>query len=158
MVRFRQRGRQLLAVSLSGCERSGRRAAVDDPRLGWDRCDRTLRFQWLLNRQLREFVAGWTEGTGAMDKIATFAAVFSGIFIAVFVITFLWGVGKRILRWTVIIAAAYTGVIISLGVAHLSNDGAPLTMEHLLSAALGSGCSLAASIASRSSSCTGPAR
>jgi cytochrome c biogenesis protein CcdA len=93
-----------------------------------------------------------------MDKIAAFAAVFSGIFIAVFVITFLWGVGKRILRWTVIIAVAYVGIIISLRVVHLSDDGVPLTMENLLSMTLGSDCSLGASNASRSHSCTGPAK
>jgi len=93
-----------------------------------------------------------------MDKIAAFAAVFSGIFVAVFVITFLWGVGKRILRWTVIIALAYVGVIILLRVAHVSDDGAPLTMENLLSVTLGADCSLGASSASRSGSCTGPAK
>ena len=90
-----------------------------------------------------------------MDKVDAFAVVFSGIFIAVFVITFLWGIGKRILRWTVIIAVAYVGIIISLRVAHLSADGAPLTMENLLSVTLGSDCPLGASTASRSSSCAG---
>jgi cytochrome c biogenesis protein CcdA len=93
-----------------------------------------------------------------MDKMAAFAAVFSGIFIAVFAITFLWGVGKWILRWTVIIAVAYVGVMISLRVVHLSDDGAPLTIENLLSMSLGSDCTLGASTASRSSSCTGPAK
>ncbi len=92
-----------------------------------------------------------------MDRIAAFAVVFSGIFIAVFVITFLWGVGKRILRWTVIVAAAYAGVIMSLRVAQLSDDGAPFTMENLLSVTLGSDCS-GPSTALRSSSCTGHAK
>ena len=93
-----------------------------------------------------------------MDKMAAFAAVFSGIFIAVFVITFLWGVGKRIVRWTVIAAIAYVGIIVSLRVAHWSDDGAPLTMENLLSVTLGPDCSPGASTASRSSSCAGAAR
>jgi hypothetical protein len=92
--------------------------------------------------------------TGAMDKIATFAAVFSGIFIVVFVITFLWGVGKRILRWTVITAVAYVGIVVALRATHLSGDGAPITMESLLSVTLSSYCSLGASITSRPSSCT----
>jgi len=93
-----------------------------------------------------------------MDKLPAFAAVFSGIFIAVFVISFLWGVGKRIVRWTVIIALAYVGVIVGLRVVQLSDDGAPLTMENLLSVTLGPDCSLGASTASRSGSCTGTAR
>ena len=89
-----------------------------------------------------------------MDKIATFAAVFSGIFIVVFVITFLWGVGKRILRWTMIAAAAYVGIVIAVRAAHLGGDGAAITMENLLSVSLNSYCSLGASTAPRSSSCT----
>jgi hypothetical protein len=93
-----------------------------------------------------------------MDKMAAFAAVFSGIFIAVFVITFLWGVGKRILRWTVIAAVAYVGIIVSLRLAHLSDDGAPVTMENLLSMTLGPDCSPGAPTAARSGSCTGPAK
>lgn len=89
-----------------------------------------------------------------MDKIATFAAVFSGIFIVVFVITFLWGVGKRILRWTVITAVAYVAVIMAVRAAHLGGDGAAITMTDLLSTTLGQHCSLGASTTSRSSSCT----
>jgi len=71
-----------------------------------------------------------------MDKIATFAAVFSGIFIVVFVVTLLWGVGKRILRWTVITAVAYAGIVIAVRAAHLGGDGAAITMENLLSVSL----------------------
>ena len=93
-----------------------------------------------------------------MDKLPAFAAVFSGIFIAVFVITFLWGVGRRIVRWTVIIALAYVGVIVGLRVAHVGDDGAPLTIENLLSVTLGPDCPPGASAASRSGSCTGPAK
>ena len=87
-----------------------------------------------------------------MDKIATYAAVFSGIFIAVFVITFLWGVGKRILRWTVITAVAYVGILIAVR-AHLGGEGAAITMENLLSMSVSSYCSLGVSTASRSSVC-----
>jgi hypothetical protein len=88
-----------------------------------------------------------------MDKIATFAAIFSAIFIVVFVITFLWGVGKRILRWTVITAVAYAAIVMAVRAAHLGGDGTAITMADLLSATLGPHCSLGASTTSRSSSC-----
>ena len=94
-----------------------------------------------------------------MDKIAAFAAVFAGIFAAVFVVTFLWGVGKRILRWTVIAAVAYAGIVMAVHAVHLSGDGAPITMENLLSVTLNSSyCPPGASTTSRSSSCTGSSR
>src|SRR5262249_17445726 len=93
--------------------------------------------------------------TGAMDKIATFAAVFSGMFIAVFVISFLWGVGKRILRWTMIAAAAYVGIVIAVRAAHVGGDGAAITMENLLSLSLSSQPPPGGSTTSRSSSYTG---
>jgi hypothetical protein len=89
-----------------------------------------------------------------MDKIVTFAAIFSGIFIVVFVVTFLWGVGKRILRWTVITAVAYVGIIVAVRAAHLGGDGAAITMADLLSATLAPHCALGTSTTSRSSSCT----
>lgn len=89
-----------------------------------------------------------------MDKIATFAAIFSGIFIVVFAITFLWGLGKRILRWTVITAVAYAAIIMAVRAAHLGGDGATITMADLLSATLGPHCSPGGSTTSRSSSCT----
>jgi hypothetical protein len=88
-----------------------------------------------------------------MDKIATYAAVFSGIFIIVFVITFLWGVGKRLLRWTVITVVAYAAIIMAMRAAHLGGDGAATTMEDLLSVSLSSTCSLGGSTTSRSSPC-----
>ncbi len=88
-----------------------------------------------------------------MDKIAGFAVAFSGIFIVVFAITFLWGVGKWMLRWAVIIAAAYAGITIAVRAAHLNGNGAAITMENLLSVTRSSYCSLGASATSRSSSC-----
>lgn len=90
-----------------------------------------------------------------MDKVAAFATVLSGIFIAVFVLTFLWGVGKRILRWTVIAAVAYAGIVIAVHVAHVSGEGSVTTMEDLLSVTLNSYCSLGASMTSRPSPCAG---
>jgi len=89
-----------------------------------------------------------------MDKIASFVPVFSGIFIVVFVITFLWGVGKRILRWTVITVVAYAGIVIAVRVAYLGVDGAAITMGNLLSMSVSSSCSLGVSSGSRSSACT----
>jgi len=93
-----------------------------------------------------------------MDKLAAFAAVFAGIFIGVFVLTFLWGVGKRILRWIVIAAVAYAGIVIAVQIVHLSGDGAAVTMENLLSVTLNSHCTPGASVTSRPSSCTGSTR
>ena len=90
-----------------------------------------------------------------MDKIETFAVILSGIFIVVFVVTFLWGVGKRILRWAVLAAAAYVGIIVAVRTAQLGGDGAAVTMTGLLSATLGTHCAPGASTTSRSSSCTG---
>lgn len=77
-----------------------------------------------------------------MDKIVTFAAVLSGIFIVVFVTTFLWGVGKRIVRWTVLTALAYAAIVVAVRLAHLGGDGAAITMADLLSATLVPHCSL----------------
>ena len=74
-----------------------------------------------------------------MDKVVAFATVLSGIFIVVFLLTFLWGVGKRILRWTVIAAVAYASFLIVVHIAHLGGDGAPITMENLLSVTLSTG-------------------
>lgn len=88
-----------------------------------------------------------------MDKVAIYAAIFSGIFIVVFVITFLHGVGRLILRWTVITALAYIGIIMAMRVVNLGGDGAQITMESLFSMSLSSSCSPGASTASRSSSC-----
>jgi hypothetical protein len=88
-----------------------------------------------------------------MDKIATFAAIFSGTFIVVFVVTFLWGVGKRILRWTVITAVAYAAIIMAIRATHLGGDGAAITMADLLAATLGPHCSPGGSTTSRSNSC-----
>ena len=88
-----------------------------------------------------------------MDKITTYAAVFSGIFIVVVVITFVWGVGKRIVRWTAIAAVAYVGILIAVRATHLGGEGAAITMENLLSMSVSSYCSLGVSTASRSSVC-----
>jgi hypothetical protein len=88
-----------------------------------------------------------------MDRIATYIAVFSGIFILVFVITFLWGVARRIWHWTVIAAVAYVGIAMAVRASHLSSDGAAITMADLLSATLSPHCSLRASTTSRSGSC-----
>lgn len=86
-----------------------------------------------------------------MDKIAALAAILCGIFIIVFVITFLFGVGRWILRWTVITAVAYAVIIMAVRAAHLGGDGAAITMENLLSATVSSYCSSGASTTSRSS-------
>jgi len=90
-----------------------------------------------------------------MDKIATFAVIFAGIFIVVFVITFLWGVGKRILRWAVITVVAYVAIIMAVRAAHLGGDGAAITMPDILSATLGPPCAPGGSTISPSSACTG---
>ena len=93
-----------------------------------------------------------------MDQIVTFAAVLSGIFVVVFVTTFLWGVGRRIVRWTVIAVLAYAAVVVTVRVTHLGADGAATTMADLLAATLGPHCTAGEPAASRSSSCTHPAR
>jgi hypothetical protein len=82
-----------------------------------------------------------------MDKVTTYAAVLSGIFIAVFVITFLWGVGKRILRWTVIAVVAYVGIVIAVRTAHLGGEGTEITMNNLLSMSVSAFCLLGVSTA-----------
>jgi len=92
-----------------------------------------------------------------MDKIAIYTAAFSGIFIAVFVITFLWGVGKRILRWMVITAVAYVGILIAVR-AHLGGESTEITMDKLLSMSVSSYCSLGVSTAPRSSVCASPTK
>jgi Mg2+/citrate symporter len=89
-----------------------------------------------------------------MDKIAAFAAIFFGIFVVVFVSTFLWGVGRRIVRWALIAVVAYAAIIAAVRAAHLDGDGAAVTMAGLLSATLSPHCSPAESTASRSSLCT----
>lgn len=89
-----------------------------------------------------------------MEKIATIAVLFSGVFIVAFVITFLWGVGRQILRWAVIAAAAYAAIVMTVRAAHLGGNGAPITIAGLLSVTSGPHCSVIGSTTSRSSSCT----
>ncbi len=96
--------------------------------------------------------------TRATDKMATIVAILFGVFIVVFVSTFLWGVGKRIVRWTLIVAVAYAAVVMAVRAAHLGDDGAAITVGDLLSATLGPHCSLGGSTASRSSSCASSTR
>ncbi len=93
-----------------------------------------------------------------MDRIGTLAAVLSGIFTVVFVTTFVWGVGKRILRWALIAAVAYAAVVMAVRIAHLGVDGAAITMTDLLAATLGPHCSAGEPATSRSSACTSPVR
>jgi hypothetical protein len=79
-----------------------------------------------------------------VEKIATLAVIFSGIFIIAFVITFVWGVGRQILRWTVIAVAVYGAVVMTVRAAHLGGCRAPTTIADLLSATSGAHCPVAA--------------
>ncbi|HEY1545935.1 MAG TPA: hypothetical protein VGG01_26325 [Xanthobacteraceae bacterium] len=84
-----------------------------------------------------------------MEKIVTFAVILSGLFIVVFVIIFLWGVGRQILRWAAIAAAVYAAIVMTVRAAHVGGDAAPTTIADLLSATSGPHCSVAASTTSR---------
>ena len=93
-----------------------------------------------------------------MGNIGTFAAIFCALFVVVFLIAFLWGVARGILRWTVIAAAAYVAVVITIRAAHVGGDRAPLTIADLLAATSGPHCSVTGSATSRSRPCTSAAR
>jgi len=93
-----------------------------------------------------------------MEKIGTFAAVLAGIFIVVFVTTFLWAVGREILRWTVIAAVAYAAIVVAARAVHLGDDGAAVTIAGLLWPASDPHCGAAGSSAARAPPCAGAAR
>ena len=89
-----------------------------------------------------------------MEKLVTLAVIFAGIFIVAFVLTFLWGVGRQIVRWTVVAVAAYAVIVMALGALNSGGESAPTTIAGLLSATSGTTCAVAGSSPARSRPCT----